>query len=814
MRTHSVKSKLIQHSAIVCCILISFSAFSQSAVTGVVVNNDNQPLANASVLLLLAKDSTVVKATVSGSEGKYKFEYLSPGNYLLTASFTGLQQVYRNHVVVVNTEMTVDTLQLASKETQLGSVIVAARRPLYEQKIDRVIINVGSSVNNAGSTALDVLMRSPGVDVDQQNNSIVMSGKDGVVVMMNGKISRMPVTAVVQMLAGMNANNIDRIELITTPPANFDAEGNAGYINIVMKTSNFFGTNGNYAFTTGYGRKPVVASSINFNHRSGRWNLFGDCSFAHTGLRNTFVFYRSVSQGSKNLETNAETNQISFRSNHTGRLGVDVEMSSKTTVGALFSTFNNLQSITAVNNSRVLLNGMADTSIIIDNDQRHPIRSYTANLNLAHQFSVRQKINLNADYVYFNDAQDVNYNNQYYNGTDQLIGLNNTRSFKRTPIRFLVGNADYYHKLFESVELESGIKATQSRFTNDVKVEKEQQSTWIIDEPHTSLHFLNERILAAYSSFFFKKGKTSIKTGVRYEHTTSNLSMHTVKNIVDRRYGGWFPSFFLSHAIKESQSVNLSFTRRITRPTFTDLAPFVYFVDPNTLFSGNPSLQPSISSSVKADYLVKRFIFSVTGSFEQNPITNFAPRVDAATNRQMLVAENQKNRKVASLNIALPIRLTNWWNTQTNLSGVFQELNAVYNGAGLQITQRNFTINSTHSFSLPKSYTIELRGLAQSGGLFGIYRLNAYGTMDLGVQKKFADNKSILRINVNDFWGAPILRPSVNIPEQNLVAGARLQFANRFFRLTFTRSFGDKQVKSTRVRTTASDEERQRVSTN
>lgn len=809
-------ARAIHLSLTVIFLLFSSHLFSQVRLTGVVVGQDKQPLTNASVALLSATDSSLVKGAVTNNDGIYRFENVAPGNYMIAASFAGLKQVFSPAFRVANDAMPViEPITLAEKESQLGAVYVSARKPLFEQKIDRMVINVASSITNAGSTALDVLMRSPGITVDQQNNTLTMNGKDGVVVMMNGKISRMPISAVVQMLAGMSSSNIEKIELITTPPANFDAEGNAGYINIVLKTNNLYGTNGNYAITGGYGRRPVAAASINFNHRSGSWNIFGDYSFARTGLKNSLDFYRKVMQGTQSLETFAGNSRDAYRRNHAGRLGVDLELTRKTTIGTMFSTFSNLYSMESVNTSNIFRNSRLDTTIIIGNNEDHPIKNYTANINLTHQFSATEKMTLNGDYVYFNDANDVDYENRYFNGGGNFLFEELTRSAKETPIRFWVGSADYAKKLSEKIDMESGVKATLSRFTNDVSVERNQQNNWKIDGELTSINFLKESILAAYTSFGvqFSK-KTSGKMGLRYEYTNSNLSSLTVKNIVDRHYGNLFPTVFLSHSFSDNQSMNLSYTRRITRPTFNDMAPFVYFVDPNTLFSGNPALQPAIASAGKADYLIKRFILSTTYTYEQSPITNFAPRVDPATNRQTLAAENQKNKKIIAVNISLPIRFTSRWSMQTNLSGLWQELNAIYKNEPLRIAQKNMNVNSTQTFTLPKNYTIELRGYAQSGGLFGIYRMNAFGTMDFGIQKKLADNKSTLRLNISDVFGAPRFKPIVDLPEQNLVVKGNLQFNNRFIRLTFTRSFGNNQVKSSRERTTASEEERQRVNAN
>lgn len=797
-------------------LLFVLQGWSQGGVSGLVTGTGKQALASASVLLLNASDSSLVKGSVTGAQGRYSFIGLAPGRYLVAASFAGFRQAYSPAFLLQgNGELTVEELRLTVKESSLNVVTVSAKKPLFEQKIDRMVINVAGSVTAAGSTVLDVLMRSPGIIVDQQASTLSMNGKDGVVVMLNGKISRMPLASVVQMLAGMSSANIEKIELITTPPAAFDAEGNAGFINIVLKTNTQYGTNGSYSATAGYGQKPVAAVSAAFNHRSGKANFFGDYSFDRTGLVNTFSFYRKVVQGSRVLETDAATDRDAFRRNHSGRLGLDVELGRKTTAGFLFNTLHNIYGMEALNTSRIFVNGPLDTTISINNNERHPLSNYSGNVNLVQQFGAEEKLTLNADYVSYKDANDVNYLNRYFNGAGTFLSSEATRSFKTTPIRFWVGGADYTKKLSAAVDVEAGLKATFSRFTNDVRVERGVQSGWKADPSLTSKNFLQESIYAAYASFGLKAGKnTAAKIGLRYEYTNSNLRSETVKNIVDRHYGNLFPTLFLSRTLSETQSLNLAYSRRITRPTFNDMAPFVYFIDPNTFFSGNPALQPTISNAGKIDYLIKRLVFSLSYTHEDAPISNFAPRVDAASNKQTLAAENQKNRRTLSVNFSLPVRLTSWWSTQNNLSCLWQELNAVYKGSPLQITQKSANLNSMQTFTLPKDYSVELGGYLQSGGLFGIYQMKPFGSMDLGVQKKFAGGKSNLRLNLSDVFGAPWFKPSVDLPEQNLVTRGKLQFNNRMVRLTFTRSFGSNGVKEARSRTTAAEEERQRVNAN
>lgn len=221
--------------------------------------------------------------------------------------------------------------------------------------------------------------------------------------------------------------------------------------------------------------------------------------------------------------------------------------------------------------------------------------------------------------------------------------------------------------------MEAGAKLTTSAFTNDILYERRKLEAWIVDKSASAKYKLDENYAALYASLNIIIGKkTSLKTGLRYEYTNSNLGTADVKNIVDRHYGNLFPSFFLSHKIDDYNSINFSYNRRISRPSFNALAPFTYYSSPNSLITGNPGLQPAIANMVKGDYIFKKFLFSLSFTKEDHSITGFQPQTDSVTNKSILSPENLINQKLISLILSVPVDITKWWSMRYNITALRQ----------------------------------------------------------------------------------------------------------------------------------------------
>lgn len=789
--------------------LCACSAQAQTRLTGIVSDAQGKGLPAASVLLLSGVDSTLVKGQLSASDGSYTFSEIVPGQYLLGVNMLG----FTNHLSAPftvesgTTEKNLGSTTLQEATEVLGEVSIVAKKPLYEQKIDRMVINVANSATNAGGTALDVLQRSPGILVNRQSNAISMSGKAGVVIMINGKISRMPSDALLQLLGGMNADNIERIELIHTPPSSFDAEGNAGIINIILKKTADEGLNGGYSLNAGYGKKGKYGAGTNFNYRKKKVNLFGNYDYRYNKNPQVFTNYRGIQEGANFLETESYSDRDPNLYTQNAQLGADIQVSPKTVVGVLGTFFDRYWDMYAVNDVKYSVNGAVDNRLQMITTEINHWNSWTGNVNMSHEFTKEKKLSVDADYVYYHIDNPSTYDIQY-TGPEEDRKL---RLFKDNPIRIGVVKADYNQNFGKKVQFEAGVKGAVSRFDNNVRVEEQDLENWIADPDLTSRFELMEDIAAAYSSFSIKlNAKTDMKLGMRYEYTRTNLGSEEQPDVVDRRYGSWFPSAYLSRTISEHQSVNLSYSRRILRPGFTQLAPYLIFYDPTTLEGGNPALQPAFTNSVKADYRVKSWQLSLEYSREDESIRDI-PVIDHVKNTQFNRPENVGNAQSLFASVFFQLHPAKWWDMQTNLMGLNQEASIRYEGTNLTIKSLFWGINSTQSFTLPKSFLVEMSVNYFSPGNWGLYRWKANGNLTVGIQKKLSEKWGTLNFNVNDVFLSSNWYSTVDQPEANLRVRTSYQQAERTFMLTWTNKFGNKKLKDQRRRATGAADEMRRL---
>lgn len=796
-----------------CFIFSSSLLFAQNTITGSVQDEAGNPIPFTNIILLNPNDSiTQIRGGLTDDAGRYQFENLIVKDYRILAYILGYNEVYTAAFnAPSNGKLELPIIRL-SEGILMEGVEITGKKPAYQQEIDGLRINVENSIVSAGATALEVLERSPGVVVDRQNNRINLAGKEGVNVMIDGKLTYMPMSSLVQFLEGMSANNIHSIKLLTTPPAKYDAEGTGGYIDIQLKKRSDEGLNGSFSLSYGYGRGHVSSNNLNLNYRKNKLNLYGSYSFVLRGQEQVFETNRRVLKGAEEERQGTINKRDPAQYNHNLRFGLDYELNDKTVLGALVSTYDNKWTMDALSTNQVFLNNELTNIALSDHYERNQWQNLSTNLNLKHDLNDQSSLSFDVDYLKFYNENPTDYTNSLLNGASQFLEETLIRSDKITPLDIYAGKVDYSKQWSEKIKLELGAKAVNSSFSNDVKVETFGSSGWEQDPSLTSKSELSEQVLAAYASMDWKwDAKTNAKIGLRYEYSDSKLDAENEGRVVDRQFGKIFPTIFLSHQFSEHLGSNISYSRRITRPTFKDMAAFVYFSDPNTFFAGNPALQPALTDAVKLNVNRKNLFFSMEYSIQDSAIVRFQQRFDPVASRFIFRSENLKNSKTLAFTIGFPIQLTDWWNMRTNAVYYLQENNGYLDNQLIQFKGNYFQFNSNQSFKLPLDFTSELTFFYVGPRLAGISQLGAMYRLDFGIQKKLNDNGETLRFNIRDVLNSFELIATSDILSQNVFFEDNFDFSNTTFSLSYSRSFGNKKLKAARKRETGAAEEQGRM---
>lgn len=795
----------------VLCLFLSIQAYSQYSIQGTIKDTKNAGIPFANVLLCNPRDSSLIKGTITDDQGKYLLANVNKGNYIVQSYMVGYNKTYTG-VVNFNDqkEIVLDPIILSEDVRELKEVVIKADKPLYEIDRGKMIINVTSSITSSGQSAIDVLEKSPGVNVNRQNSSISVGGKNGVIVMINGKRSRMPMNAVFQMLEGLNAGDIEKIEIMTVPPANYDAEGDAGFINIVMKKAIDAGTNGSFMANLGYGSGLRAGSSLSLNHHGRRFSINGNYSYSMAHMLQPFNMYRNTTNDFESVFSSTENNRDAQRMAHNYNLGIDYYIGKNTIVSALVGGYYNTFSMTSNTNAFFDYSISPDTLINTETEETNYWQHFMGNIGIHQSFDKGQILSADLDYLTYQNSDPTHYDYMYYGPDNALQKQVENGISKDTPINIWVAKIDYSFNIGPSVRLESGLKGTFSGLENDIVFKENDAGNWKVVPDFSSYADLSEDIYAVYSALDIKLDeKTTANAGLRYEYTNTFLSSRDQTGLVDRKYGNLFPTFFISRKINDNNSIQFSYGRRISRPTYNNLAPFVIFVDPYTYFTGNPDILPTFSNNLKGDYSYKNLIFSLQYSHDKNVILPYQFRIDPDTNIMSIITNNIDRRETFSLNLSLPFQPTDWWEIQNNLTGNLQMISTVLGDSLYNRSQNAYRLNTTNTFKLPGKFTIEVSAFYMSPIINGYYNWLGRGFVNFGIQKEIGNNAT-LRFACNDIFETSQWRwKSDNNGTLNFYGNIR--FDKRIFTLTYSQKFGRKNIKGLRKRSNGAEEQLQRV---
>jgi hypothetical protein len=755
--------------------LFYFSGAAQNTtgkITGVVKDGQGIPLGGATVTLLKAVDSSVQKTTAANDDGKFVFKNVPQNRYIISASFTGFTTYTsvplgideQHHFITVP----VIVLQQAGNNT-LRNVVVTSQKKLIERKIDRTIVNVDAMITAAGSNALEVLAKSPGVMVDI-NGDISLNGIHGILVLIDDRPTYMSAQDLAAYLRSLPGSMLHKIELMTNPPAKYDAAGTA-IINIVLKKNRAAGFNGTVTLGYNQGIYARTNNSININYRHNKVNIFGNAGYNTDKNFNNETFNRNFYTTGQ-LNATELTNSF-YKYKSTGgnvRAGLDYFASSKTTFGMLVTAGTRPRNdsrrynISQYNGDKALdsiTNGLTSGTYQWQNE--------SINLNFQHKFdSAGTVVTADVDYVHYhsNGNQFSPYNVYLPNGS--IKSTDSIMDILPSAINIWSAKADYTLPLKGNAKIEAGLKSSYVTTDNSTNWFSQTSGVLVPNYTNTNHYIYKENINAAYVTAEKEWKHWAAKAGLRAENTQANGDQLGNVAVPDssftKHYTILFPTVYLQRKLGKdgNSSLTFSYGLRVRRPNYQQLNPFLLYRDAYTYSAGNPYLNPSLNHVFNLEYSYKN-IFGVSLAYLH--IKNDVYNLTQATG-QVLITRPENFGTDYSFNIRpyISISPVKGW----NLDADFLLFRLVNNGNAYgQIMHNSITtceVELNNGFRLKNGWSAELNGFfpGRMGGAQNYS--NPFWRIDAGLQKTILNGKGNIRASVNDIFHSAVFADNTVIP--------------------------------------------------
>ncbi len=743
--------------------LIGLQLYAQSPVTvsGRIKDAEARPVEGAIVMLYRVSDSLCIKTALSEADGKFELTAINP----VPVFFTVTHQLFKEYRSGLLTPASLqsdfslpDILLESAGEMQTQDVVITATVPFIQRKTDRIVVNPDALIGNSGTTALEVLEKSPGVQVDA-NGLISLRGKQGVMVLIDDKPTYLSSTDLANYLKSLPSASLATIELMTNPPAKYEAEGNAGIINIRLKKTKKEGLNGSISTSYGQGFYARSNNSLVLNYRINKFNFFTNSSFNINNSYQDLTIKRTYSSASGVLNTIFRQRTFIKKEMQSAnvKFGVDYYASKKSTFGIVLSGFRNNEGHTTSNLARIY-DGQSflQNSVTAYNPSTRIFKNGAANLNYLYKLdTLGKEITINTDYIGYDSRQDQSLLSNTYLPDNTFVSKTNLVSELPATIGIWSAKIDYVMPLKKDATFESGVKTSLVNTKNIAQFWDEENGVLTVNNDFSNNFTYRENINSAYINGSKTWKQFSAQLGLRFENTQikgiqlGNASGNNDSTFV-RSYSSLFPTTYLTYNLDSAtvHQLGFSYGRRIERPDYQSMNPFTYPLDRFTLYAGNPFLQPTYSHNLELSHTYKN---SITTTFLFSVARNvISETIEQNTNIFYSRPGNIGKQYASGITVDAGFPITKWWTLQFHAEAIYNDFQGeLYN---LMLRNKGWFayFGPVNQFQFKHQWSAEIAGSIQSSVPSAQFVTIPVWGMRAAVAKQWMKGKLSSKLSIND----------------------------------------------------------------
>ena len=763
-------------------------------ITGLVNDGVSHLVLQDAVVTLKSLDSFhFSKTVITDKDGMYKLSLPRSGFYTLEATFLGYIAHVHDTLPFNENQLTAPPILLLPNHADLQTVTITTKKPFIVMGTNKITLNVAQSPIAAGSNAYDVIKKAPGIV--EQNNDLNFRGKS-TRILINGRPSNLSGEDLKTMLTNMQANNIEKVEILPNPSAKYDAQGGS-VINIILAKNKLYGTN--YVLTTGIGTGKYVRGNtgLDVNYRNKNMNLYGGYTYEH----NQQYYLTNSTRYLPQSQLKANELDLRKRYNNGYKLGLDYDISDKNSFGVLVNGYVNDRD-RKVNNTAILHydKNILDSSSTVNTAGRAIISSPSLNIYYKTRLDTTGKeLTLNADYMYYGKQWKDDFTNQYNDAKgQQYLQPDYLKDNSPAKIKVYSLTADYVQPTKKGA-LEMGVKTSYTITDNDVFWQSNSGTGWLTDKGKTNHFIYKENVNAVYGNYTAAVKKWNVVTGLRMEQTNTTSNSITTNQVNKNSYVDFFPNINVGYTKNENNVFGLSYRKSINRFGFDVVNPFIIYENKYAYSQGNPNIKPEIYHTAEVSYTYKQ-AYSITLDYMHGVKTLGEIYLSGTNNVTISSYANYNNSDIFYLSFSANKSLTKKWDISFNpMYGYISLKKGVENiSKGTDKKKWVSQISCNNTFSFTKGWVAELAAMYVGPFQYGSYSTKTMFSSDFGVSKSLLKNKGNLKVGVTDIFNT--LNYNKDLNYAGIVTSLKNKPESRFLNITFKYKFGNKNVKDKNIR--------------